>query len=172
MDWKSKRSRQEAVRLIKERINFVPRRSLLIVVGDFNEPIGETAYTLITGGRYSNPPRSIPAGESNFIDLRRSFADDNSTPTWVEYEIDVPLFEPMILDYILVHDNGCLKPHNREESLRDQIDEGRRWTVDSFKVVPNTFKVDGDKRLYSYSDHKMLIAELFISIYLDGRKGM
>lgn len=95
----------------------------------------------------------------SFIDLRRSYSDDNSTPTWEEYTSGTPSDEPMIIDYIFVEDNGSVRPKNPEEGVRYQIEEGGKWKVDDVRVVSNTFRLD-DSREYRYSDHRMVIASL------------
>lgn len=153
-DWDGTQFRIEASKLILQRLKSATdsdtgasSRSLIFLIGDFNQHDTDPAYSLITGGRYITSTIAA-ASENTFFDLRKEYSDDQSTPTWVEYSTGTPSFPPMIIDYIFAADNGAFT--GAEAS----------WKVEGVKVVDNEFGIEGENGKYKYSDHRMLIASL------------
>lgn len=116
----------------------------MFLIGDFNQYDTDPAYALLTGERYIG----TSSAENTFVDLRKEYSSDQSTPTWVEYSSGKPEFPPMIIDYIFAADNGALST------------EAASWKVESVEVMDNEFEVEGKQEKYRYSDHRMILASL------------
>lgn len=123
---------------------FSSSKSLVFLIGDFNQYDNDPAYSLLTGERYIG----TSSAENTFIDLRKEYSSDQSTPTWVEYSSGKPEFPPMIIDYIFAADNGALSR------------EAASWKAEGVKIVDNEFEMEGKQEKYRYSDHRTIVARL------------
>lgn len=117
--------------------------SLVFLFGDLNDNSTSSSYNILTGNRYIT---NSSTEENTFIDLRREFGSDLTTPTYESFTIgsETERKDPKLIDHIMLADNNAL------------ID--KEWKVNDVLVVDNDFKYNDTT--YMFSDHRMMMAVL------------
>ncbi|KAK9897072.1 hypothetical protein P389DRAFT_202634 [Cystobasidium minutum MCA 4210] len=155
LDAAGAKAREEGAKLILSRIRPIirgeaastaPPQSLIFLNGDLNAIQDTPCYTILTGSRYS--ATSSPAAEQSdtFIDERRDFGSDKTTPTSESFGSGK---DAKTIDYIMIADNGALER------------AANKWAVDDIEIVSN--KMSYKDKDYIYSDHRMLVSRMSCS---------